>query len=40
MFKKFNTQAPSVATPAKQQSNSTVQRKERAVEKVELTREE
>ncbi len=40
MFKKFNTQAPSVAAPAQQKSPSTVQRKERTVEKVELTREE
>jgi pilus assembly protein CpaF len=40
MFKKFNTQAPSAAAPAQQKSSSTVQRKERTVEKVELTREE
>ena len=40
MFKKYNTQTPSVATPTEQKPNATVQRKERSVEKVELTREE
>jgi pilus assembly protein CpaF len=40
MFKKFNTQTPSVETPKQQNPSSTVQRRSRTQETVELTREE
>lgn len=40
MFKKFNTQAPSVAPTTQQQPQATTQRRDRAPEKIDLTREE
>ena len=40
MFKRFNTETPSVKTPVQQSPSSTVQRRSRSQETVELTREE